>query len=135
MRTFIFAAVTALVMPAALAAQSAPAAADACPNGEVARMRVSKIKPEGSMAGFMEAAAEHAVWYRSHGFRIEQTVAPVLTYPGGVPTVSTDEVMTLATGDDVPRDRRDPAWNAYVAKYRANSDLLIKKVVCMPRRG
>lgn len=139
MKRFVLAAFAALALPAAVSAQPAPAAApagaDVCPNGDVARVRVSKIKPEGTMAGFMEAVAAHAAWYRSHGYRIDQSVAPVITYPGGVPTVSKDEVMTIATGDDVPRDKRDADWTAYVAKYRANSDLLIEKAVCMPKHG
>jgi hypothetical protein len=40
--------------------------------------------------------------------------------------------MTFATGDEVPRDKLDKAWDEFVAKYRAVSDLVIDKVVCMP---
>jgi len=43
-----------------------------------------------------------------------------------------DEVMTLATSADVPREKRDAGWAAFVAKYKANSTIERETVVCLP---
>lgn len=104
-----------------------------CPGGELTRVRLSKLKPGATMADFNGAVADHVAWYKAHGYTIEQRVAPVLTMdPAGALTESPDEVMTFATGDNVPRDKHDDAWKAYVAKYRAVSDLVVERGVCMP---
>ena len=129
MRWIILAAAAALVMPAAAAAQPKPAAG--CSQGELTRIRLSKIKPGGSLAGFRDAVAAHTRWYKAHGYRIEQRIAPVVTFARGKGGASAQEVMTFATSDDVPRDKHDAAWNAFVAKYRANSDIERETIVCM----
>ena len=103
-----------------------------CTKGELTRIRVSKIKPGGSMAGFRDAVAAHTRWYQSHGYRIDQRIAPVMITGKGRMQVSPDEVMTLATSADVPRDKRDAGWTAFVAKYQANSAIERETVVCMP---
>lgn len=131
MRLMIVAALAALALPAAAGAQSMTTSV--CKNGEIARVRVSKIKPNGSMAGFNAAVADHVKWYRSHGYKINQRVAPVIIYKDGHAMASPDEVLTYATGDNVPREKQDAGWKAYVAKYRANSDLESEHVVCMPK--
>lgn len=133
MRSIILAAAAALVLPGAVVAQPRPAAA--CSQGELTRIRLSKIKPGGSMAGFRDAVAAHTRWYRSHGFRIDQRIAAVMVSAKGKTQPSPDEVMTLATSDDVPREKHDAAWTAFVAKYRANSDIERETIVCMPEPG
>ncbi|WP_084583083.1 hypothetical protein [Sphingomonas azotifigens] len=124
---------TALGVAALLVSTQAFAQQSPCTSGELTRVRLSKLKPGASMADFRAAVAAHIDWYKTHGFKIDQRVAPVLVVtPGSAPTESKDEVMTFATGDNVPRDKQDAGWAAYVAKYRAVSDLVIEKGVCMP---
>ena len=129
MRWIILAAAAALATPTVVSAQSKPAAG--CPQGELTRIRLSKIKPGGSLAGFKEAVAAHTRWYKAHGYRIEQRIAPVVVFAKGKGSATPQEVMTFATSDDVPRDKHDAAWNAFVAKYRANSDIERETIVCM----
>ncbi len=120
-----------LSLPSALAAQ-----ADLCPDGQPAVVRVSKIIPGGSMAGFMEAARDHATWYKSHGFKTVQFVAPILVYNPATRSMmqSKTEVMTIRTGSaDVPREKQDAAWAAFVAKYRANSTISSETRACFPK--
>ncbi|NLS28700.1 hypothetical protein S2M10_37110 [Sphingomonas sp. S2M10] len=124
---------TALGVAALLLSTQAFAQHGPCTSGELTRVRLSKLKPGASMADFRAAVAAHVDWYKAHGFKIDQRVAPVLVAaPGGDPIESKDEVMTFATGDNVPRDKQDAGWAAFVAKYRAISDLVIEKGVCMP---
>ena len=130
MRWIIFAvAAAAAVWPTVAAAQPKPAAA--CSQGELTRIRLSKIKPGGSLAGFRDAVAAHTRWFKAHGYRIEQRIAPVVTFAKGKAAAAAQEVMTFATSDDVPRDKHDAGWQAFVAKYRANSDIERETIVCM----
>jgi len=103
----------------------------ACAQGELTRIRLSKIKPGGSMAGFRDAVTAHTRWYKAHGYRIEQRIAPVVQFSKGKAGASSHEVMTFATSDDVPREKHDAAWQAFVAKYRANSEIERETIVCM----
>lgn len=141
MRKLVFAAfaalaalaVPAMAAPATVAAQAAPSVGSFCPTGEVARVRVSKLKPGATMAEFEAAVAAHVAWYDKRGYKIDQQIATVMEWKDGAPSVSKDQVMTFARGDNVPRDKQDQAWTDYVAKYRAISDMEFEKVVCMPK--
>lgn len=83
------------------------------------------------MAGFRNAVTAHTRWYQSHGFAIAQQAAPVLVYANGKVQPSANEVMTISTGDDVPRAKHDAGWSAFVAQYRANSEVEKEAIVCM----
>ena len=130
---FVLAA-TALFMAVPAAAQ-APGSTASCPSGQVTRVRLSTIKPGSTMADFQAAVAAHIAWYKAHGFKIDQRVAPIVAYDPATkqPKQSATEVMTFATGDFVPQEKQDDGWKAFVAKYRAVSDLVIDKPVCMPQ--
>jgi hypothetical protein len=135
MRWIILATATTLAFASGAAAQPRQAAnrgGATCAQGELTRIRVSKIKAGGSMAGFRDAVAAHTRWYQSHGYRIDQRIAPVMTSGKGSMQVSPDEVMTLATSADVPREKRDAGWAAFVAKYKANSTIERETIVCLP---
>lgn len=126
---------TALGAAALLVSAQAFAQENACTSGELTRVRLSKLKAGASMADFRAAVAAHVDWYKAHGFKIDQRVAPVLVAgPDGKASESRDEVMTFATGDYVSRDKQDAGWAAYVAKYRAVSDMVVEKAVCMPAK-
>jgi len=135
MRSIILSAAAALVSVSGWAAQprqSDARASAVCAQGELSRIRVSKIKPGGTMAGFREAVAAHTRWYQSHGYRINQRIAPVIVSANGKMQLSPDEVLTLATSADVPRDKHDAGWDAFVAKYRANSTIERETIACLP---
>jgi hypothetical protein len=122
----------------AVAQPAAAQLATACPAGQTtAVVRMSTIKPTGSMAGFSEAARDHLKWYRDHGYTANQiTSYPVLETKdqGKTWAVSQTQVLSIHKNDPgVPRDKRDAAWDAYVAKYRANSDITTETYVCMPK--
>lgn len=52
----------------AAVAQPAPAQ-NLCPKDtSPAVIRLSKLKPGGTMDGVREAVADHAAWYKSHGY-------------------------------------------------------------------
>ncbi len=109
-----------------------------CPAGTVfSIVRMSTIKPEGSMAGFEEAAKDHVKWYRDHGYKDNQiSSSPVLETSdnGKTWTVSKTKVFAIHKNDPgVQAKEQDAAWNAYVAKYRANSDIASTTVVCLPK--
>jgi hypothetical protein len=111
-------------------------AADLCPGGQVAVMRVSKITPTGSMAGFREAARDHAAWYRAKGLPVSQFVAPVMVYsPKAKAQVASErEVMTVRLGRaDLPRGSQDAGWAAFVAKYKANATIVRETRTCFPK--
>lgn len=128
--------VSGMVLACALAVGAAPAmaATGPCKVGEPAVIRISKISAKGSMAGFKKAAEDHMKWYASHGYtKDRQLVAPVMVMQGNMPVESPDQVMTLHThSTPVPMDKRDAGWNAYVAEYRANSDIISETMVCLP---
>jgi hypothetical protein len=111
-------------------------AADLCPGGQLAVMRVSKILPQGSMAGFREAARDHANWYRAKGLPVTQFVAPVMIYsPKAKAQVASErEVMTVRLGSaDAPRGKTDAGWAAFVAKYKANATIVRETRTCFPK--
>jgi hypothetical protein len=130
MHQAILAVAAAALLPGAVAAQSSTPSV--CKAGQLTRVRLTKIKPGGTMAGFNQAVAAHSAWYKAHGVRLVQRVAPVLVTVNGKQQVSTDEVMTFSTGDNVPRQKHDAGWDAFVAKYRANSDVEKETIICMP---
>lgn len=127
-----------LAIAALAEATPANAAPDApCPSGNIAIIRISKIAPGGSMAGFDKALADHAKWYADHGFGEDRiTEAPVLMFDPVAKTLgrSADTVMTFHMhAHDVPMEKHDKAWDAYVAEYRANSVIQTETVACMPQ--
>ena len=119
-----------LTMSAPLLAQ-----ANACPGGQPATVRVSRIIPTGSMAGFSEAARDHAAWYKSHGIATTQFVAPVLAYNPSTKSLmqSKTDVMTVRVGAPDSTEKHDAAWAAFVAKYRSNSTIVSETRACFPK--
>jgi hypothetical protein len=111
-------------------------AAELCPGGQLAVMRVSKITPGGSMAGFREAARDHANWYRAKGLPVTQFTAPVMIYStkAKAQVASDREIMTVRLGSaDLPRGSRDAGWASFVAKYKANSTIVRETRTCLPK--
>jgi hypothetical protein len=134
MRVALLSAIVALQSFSACAQRPMPAC-----DGDIAVVRVSQIKPGGSMQGFMAAVAAHKAWYRTHGFTDNEIVASrvIVADPmTGALKYSDKEVLTYhlrppGLGD--PPGRGDAAWNAYVKLYQQNSDMKSEYVTCMPR--
>ncbi len=127
-------AIAVLQATSALAQNAMPAC-----DGDITVVRVSQIKPGGSMEGFMSAVAAHKAWYRANGFTGNEIVAArviVQDHTTGAVKYSDSEVLTYhfrppAMGN--PPNRGDAAWNAYVKQYRDNSDIKSEYTTCMPR--
>jgi hypothetical protein len=118
---------------AATALLTAAAAQAAC-TGDLVAIRVSKLKPGGSMAGFAEAAKDNAAWYASHGMKGEKFVtAPVYEQSDGEPKPSVTRVMTLHVYGGTAQPKRDAAWDAFVTKYKANSTIESETRACLPK--
>lgn len=131
----------ALIAAAALASVALPAAAQTpgslCPAGTAAGVvRLSTVKSTGSMDGFLQAVKDHLKWYRDHGYKTNEIATyPVLERPaGGAWTMSKTQVLSIhKNAPGVPTAQQDDAWKAYVAEYRANSDITSESYVCLPK--
>jgi len=136
MRSALLALLFLLTSACSLAQNALPAC-----DGDYVVVRLSQIKPGGSMKGFMDALAAHLAWYRSHGFKDNRIVAARIIERdprSGELKYSEKQVMTYhfnPPGMGDPAGRGDAAWNAYVKLYRDNSDMLSETVTCMPRAG
>jgi hypothetical protein len=134
MRVALLGVIIALQSFSAYAQKPLPAC-----DGDITVVRVSQIKPGGSMAGFMAAVAAHKAWYRSHGFTDNEIAASrviVRDPKTGALTYSDTEVLTYhlrPPGMGDPPGRGDAAWNGYVKMYQQNSDIKSEYVTCMPR--
>jgi hypothetical protein len=130
----LFAVTVPLAISGYARAADAPAA---CPSGNVAIIRIRTIAPKGPIAGFEKAAADHAKWYASHGYNEDRIVAaPVLLFDAATSKLrkSPDTVISFHYhSHDVPNEKHDKAWDAYVAEYNANSEIKSTTLVCIPR--
>ena len=112
-------------------------AADACPSGEYTVIRNSQIKPTGSVAGFAKAIEDHKAWYKSHGYTKDafywgqvMAVDPTTHQPKPV----AGQYYTIhAASSDVPKEKQDAAWAAFVAEYGANSSITSTTILCMQK--
>lgn len=130
-KTMLAGAALALVM--AMPAMAQPAAAPAAMrcDGEVQVIRTSTLKPGATLADFNKVVAQHMAWYRSHGYTNNtQRVGQVMTPQGPL----ADKVVTVHTNaPGVPREQRDAGWDAFVAAYRAISDISSEQLVCFAK--
>ena len=131
MRRLMIAIVFCMTLQVARVQSASPAC-----DGDIAVVRISTIKPTGSMEGFLKAQEAHLAWYRSHGYRdnliysarvlVRDPVTRSMKY-------SDTEIMTFHVRP--PSDvTQDAAWNAYVKQYRDNSDIKSEYNVCLPKK-
>ena len=135
--TIALAGMFAITIPLAISSYALAADAPAaCPSGNLAIIRISTITPKGTIAGFEKAAADHAKWYASHGYKEDQVIAaPVVLFDAATSKLSKspDTVITFHYhSHDVPQDKHDKAWDDYVAEYNVNSQIKSTTLVCMP---
>ncbi len=122
----------ALLLGLAAPAFAAPGA-PAC-DGQLVGMRVSKLKPGGSMAGFADAVRDNGKWYASHGFKNDRvSTVPVYELADGTYKPSVTKAMSIHVygGSEAPKP--DAAWEAFVAKYKANSTIESEVKLCLPK--
>lgn len=115
--------------------QPTAAQAGTCPGGDMTTVRVSQLKPGGTVEGLRKAMADHARWYADHGFTADKfAVGQVMAYDRALRRRAPAKdrfVMLHWHTSDVPRAKQDAAWQAYVAQYAANSRIESTTVVCM----
>ena len=112
-----------------LAAPGAPAC-----NGQLVGLRVSKLKPGGSLAGFAEAVRDNGKWYASHGLKDDiVTMAPVYESADGTYKPSVTKAMSIHAYGGAAAPKPDAAWEAFVAKYKANSTIESDVKVCLAK--
>ncbi len=121
-----------ILVAAALLAASAGHAAGACGDGTMATFRVSKLTATGSKAGFDEAFAAHKAWYAKNGFKDVLVSGPALEPAKGGLRASDTQFVTIHVYTD-KEPKRDDAWAAYVAKYKANSSITSETRFCLPK--
>jgi hypothetical protein len=126
------------VVALAVAAVAQPALAqNLCPNDtSPAVIRLSKLKPGGTMDGVRKAVADHAAWYKSHGYAADRiflapAIVPVADKPGSF-ELAPDQYYTVhLKAVNVTKDKQDAAWAAYVAEYNQNSEIVHTDVLCV----
>jgi hypothetical protein len=122
-----------ILASASLTLAAAAHASPVCPNGDIATLRASMLTPSGTMAGLTKAVADHQQWYRAHGYADRILLAPVLTMgPGGLARSPNQAITFHLRTVEVPRDKHDAGWDAFVAEYRANSTVTNETTVCYP---
>lgn len=138
MRTAFLLTVFLAIQVTSAFAQTKQPAMLAC-NGDLAVVRLSKIKAGGTMVGFLDAVAAHKAWYRANGFTDNVIVASRLIVTDkktGKQKYSNTEVITYHIRPPaIERITRlgDEAWIAYVRQYRENSDIEKEYITCMPK--
>lgn len=132
--TLLLIALAALTATATFTQNSMPAC-----DGVMTVVRLSTIKPGGTMKGFMDAVAAHQAWYRANGITDNQIVTAriiVRDKATGALSYSDTEILSYHFGlPDRSRtpNRGDAAWNAYVKQYRDNSEIKNEYLTCMPK--
>ena len=123
-----------LIVAALLTATTAAAAQAPSCAGQFVGMRVSKLKPGGSMAGFAEAVKANQAWYTAKGFKEDRVFsAPVYERSGGTDKPSVTKVSTFHVYGATPGWKRDAAWDAFVAKYAENASIESDVKLCLPK--
>ena len=136
MRIVLLTAAAAIGLAAPVAAaESSANPMDLC-KGRMENFRISTITAKGNMAGFLKAAADHEAWFKAHGYTGDTFgVAREFAYDREKKTfsLSEKEVVTVHINpSQVPPEKQDEAYKAFVKEYRDNSDITTEKFLCTP---
>jgi hypothetical protein len=124
-------AISIALLAAGGATSQAPVGKPAC-SGAYGIIRTSTILP-GKMATVEKAAADQKAWYAAHHDGTKTYLLKVVHRSASGETLATDEVMTMTIHPhDEPMPKRDAAWDAFVAEYKASSTIKSETTVCMP---
>ena len=126
-----------MILTAVLLSAALPVAAQTplC-DGQLVTLRVSKLKPGGSLAGLNDAVRDNAAWYQAKGLTGDKFAAARIVESGkSGPQLSPTEVATLHVlgGQTPPEHKNDAGWAAFVAKYQANSTIVDEMRLCLPK--
>lgn len=127
-------ALALFALPALAPVAEADSSAPTCPAGKLQRVRVSEITPDGSLAGFRAAFADHAKWYAQHGYTSDRlSLSPIVDeYGRNHARKGLIRVVTIHSRvSNVPREKQDNAWKAFAQKYKANSRIVLTTLTCM----
>lgn len=107
---------------------------DLCKGGQVSVLRISKLKSGDAKAQFDKAEKSQVAWYRSHGFSKNRVLVGAVMVQDKTTkewTVSPSEIVSLHTDAPGPAAKHDAAYDAFVADYRAASDITTEMLVCL----
>lgn len=125
-------AIALLTFSASLFAQNAPLACD----GHRATVRISEITASGTVKGFMDAVAAHRAWVLSHGLTKDEIVTvPVIVRDDRTHARSYSDKQFWSIhihGSNDPEPKHDAAYDAFVKRYRDNSDIKAAYDICLP---
>lgn len=115
-------------------ATGAAAASGPCGTDQMVSMRVSVLTPQGTPAGFLDAVKDHKAWFASHGFKADGFItAPAVVGIRGAMEASSRQYVTFHTYGGDKELKHDAAWDAYVAKYKANATIASETRFCLPK--
>ena len=125
--------IAAMTVPAAFA-QSAPGM-PAC-DGRLAIVRVSTIKPEGSMDKFMAAVAAQKDWYKSHSLGDMIFASKIVSRDadGKFTGYSTTEAISyhFYAANTSAMPPHDAGWDAFVKMFADTSTIKDTYLTCVP---
>lgn len=123
---------------ALLAGTAAPAFAQgsaSCPIANRTQIRISELIKGGTAEGFGEAVAAHKKWYADHGYTGDSfSWGRVAAWDPAQKKVVTspNRLLTIHLhSSDVPDAKHDAGWDAFVAKYKANSRIVSTTLSCV----
>jgi hypothetical protein len=128
MRNFLFAvlSIAGVISVPAFAANADVSLLTLPPcDGEFSIVRISAIRPTGSIEGFMKAVEAQKAWYRSHGYKDNKIYTRkifILDPVSGKWQYADKEVMVIHVRPPQSVER-DAAWRAFVKQYRDNSQI------------
>ena len=106
-----------------------------CPAGtSMTTIRTSTLKSPAMKADFDKAVQDHVKWYREHGYKADifSVGQSIESKDGKTFGPSATAIITVhANSTYVPDKDHDAAWKAYVAEYRASSDITHETYSCM----
>jgi hypothetical protein len=105
-------------------------------DGQYVTVRVSKLKPGGTTAGFMKAVADQEAWYRSKGItKNSQLAGKVFTTTGGKGAYQDGALLTIHMNapDSGLTPPSDAAYAAFVKEFRDNSDIVSETRACLAK--
>jgi hypothetical protein len=127
-----------LCLSAAAQTPAAPKSAPAPPpcDGVVVVVRLSEIKPGGSIDKFLAAAAAQQDWYRAHGVTDNQIVtARIVAHDldNDAYAYSDKEVISYHINPPTANLARDAGFDAFVKLFQETSIIKESYTTCMPK--
>ncbi len=108
-------------------------------DGNITVVRVSEIKPGGTLEGLQASITAQVAWYRANGITDNQIVISRVILRDkttGAHSYSDSEVIIYhlrpPSADRTP-NHGDAGWNAFIKLYNDNAVLKNEYVTCLPK--